>query len=45
MSQWKKTALDNLSALFVDDRKAAKQQEATASFRSVNLFSASQEQN
>jgi transposase-like protein len=28
LSQWKKTALDNLSMLFADDRKAAKQQKA-----------------
>src|SRR5579875_503261 len=26
LSQWKKTALDNMSMLFVDERKAAKQQ-------------------
>lgn len=28
LSQWKKTALDNLAMLFADDRKAAKQQKA-----------------
>jgi transposase-like protein len=26
LSQWKKTAMDNLASLFVDERKAAKQQ-------------------
>ena len=26
LSQWKKAALENLAAVFVDDRKAAKQQ-------------------
>jgi transposase-like protein len=26
LSQWKKTALENLASVFVDDRKAAKQQ-------------------
>jgi transposase-like protein len=28
LSQWKKTALDNLAMLFADDRKAVKQQKA-----------------
>jgi len=28
LSQWKKTALENLSSVFVDDRKVAKQQKA-----------------
>jgi transposase-like protein len=28
LSQWKKTAMDNLASLFVDERKAAKQQKA-----------------
>ena len=28
LSQWKKTALENLANVFVDDRKAAKQQKA-----------------
>ena len=28
LSQWKKTALDNLAMLFADDRKAAKQKKA-----------------
>jgi transposase-like protein len=28
LSQWKKTALENLSSVFVDDRKIAKQQKA-----------------
>jgi len=28
LSQWKKTALENLASLFVDERKAAKQQQA-----------------
>lgn len=28
LSQWKKTALENLSSVFVDERKVAKQQKA-----------------
>jgi transposase-like protein len=28
LSQWKKTALENLASVFVDDRKAAKQQKS-----------------
>jgi putative transposase len=28
LSQWKKTAMDNLASLFVDERKVAKQQKA-----------------
>jgi|GEM_PF-5354924 len=29
LSQWKKTALENLASVFVDDRKVGKQQKAT----------------
>ncbi len=38
LSQWKKTALDNLATVFVDERKAKKQQKAQEQ-KIVRLYS------